>query len=438
MKLKKILKRVVLIISILLFLFWGILKYREYQSYKNTIPANADLIVKISTDNILSTIAWNAIKNPLYYLSRSKKKDAIKKTKRGFQIPANFFAFNLKGDKNTFYTILKLKDSSNFRKFVQKKIGDSELSKTENFASVSALNNKLTIIFNDKKAVVAYQLNNKNSMLSIEKLLTDFTQIDDKEKLSDLKKIKSHISIFKDLENHVDLNFNDGKINLQGEIYNNFLQITDDMKMATKSDSSYLYFSMLGKPLKNDFGNITLKNFSFPIDSILKNYSGSTTLQLSGTTKQSDTIITYEYDDDFEKIEVKSVEEKNVPGINIILSGKSSKLKQVFEQHQIITDNKLNNKIFPLYQLNFKTTNNIVEFSNQPSKNLNYINTEHFAEIFINFDDLLDHNNLNISYIHKLNDLRIKAYNKKEKVTVNGTLVLKNTSLNSLIYLLLD
>ena len=206
-------------------------------------------------------------------------------------------------------SILKLKDSSNFRKFVQKKIGDSELSKTENFASVSALNNKLTIIFNDKKAVVAYQLNNKNSMLSIEKLLTDFTQIDDKEKLSDLKKIKSHISIFKDLENHVDLNFNDGKINLQGEIYNNFLQITDDMKMATKSDSSYLYFSMLGKPLKNDFGNITLKNFSFPIDSILKNYSGSTTLQLSGTTKQSDTIITYEYDDDFEKVEVKSVEE---------------------------------------------------------------------------------------------------------------------------------
>lgn len=436
MKLKKILKRVVLIISILLFLFLGILKYRDYQSYKNTIPANADLIVKISTDNILSTITWNAIKNPSYYLSRSKKKDSKKKIKRGFEIPANFFVFNLKEDKNTFYTILKLKDSSNFRKFVQKKIGDIKLFKAENLTSLSALNNKLTITYNDKKAVVAYQLNNKDSMLSMEKLLTDFTQIDDKQKLSDLKKVNSHISIFKDLENHVDLNFNDGQINLQGEIYNNSLQITDDMKMATKSDSSYVYFSMLGKPLKNDFGNISLKNFNFPIDSIFKNYSGSATLQLSGTTKQLDTIITYEYDDDFEKIEVKSVEEKNVPGINIILSGKSSKLKQGFEQHQIIVDNKLNNKIFPLYQLNFKTTDNIVEFSNLPLRKLNYINTEHFAELSIDFSNLLNHNNLNVSYLQKLNDLKIKAYNKKEKITIDGTLALKNTSLNGLIYLL--
>ena len=67
MKRRKILIRAAIIISVLLLIFKGVFMYRDYKSYTNAIHKNADKVIKVNIDGIGKTIAYNAIKHPIYY-----------------------------------------------------------------------------------------------------------------------------------------------------------------------------------------------------------------------------------------------------------------------------------------------------------------------------------------------------------------------------------
>src|SRR5690606_34805386 len=108
---------------LLLFLVFGVLQYRQYSSYKNTIHNKADLIVKVSVDQLIRKMAWDILKNKSFPEKEESSEEKKEKRSHGIVYPANIFIYNLKETPNTFFTTLKLKDTTSLEYFLKKRFG---------------------------------------------------------------------------------------------------------------------------------------------------------------------------------------------------------------------------------------------------------------------------------------------------------------------------
>ena len=183
------------------------------------------------------------------------------------------------------------------------------------------------------------------------------------------------------------------------------------------------------------------KDITIESDSINSYYKGNFAIEMAKSTTQIDSVVTYEYNDDFEKVETLTASEKQVPEINIQLSGKPSKLYNYLESTSIINNGKLNKEIFPLYQIKIDTTKNglyaSTNFNKSPTQ-LEVTNPQVFV-LDVDFKKLQDQNPFPIinTYLEKLLTLKIEGnLNTEKTLNVNGKMVLKDEKINSLIQLL--
>ena len=87
---------------------------------------------------------------------------------------------------------------------------------------------------------------------------------------------------------------------------------------------------------------------------------------MAKSTTQIDSVVTYEYNDDFEKVEALTASKKQVPEINIQLSGNPSKLYNYLESTSIINNGKLNTNYIESDAADYMKSDNIlidVDFS---------------------------------------------------------------------------
>ena len=122
---KKTVIRAAIVISVLLLIFKGFLMYRNYASYSNVIHKDAVNIVKIHVDGIVTSIAYNAIKNPNYYSKIPEKDKDTTEDKdsrgKGFGIPASIFLYTIKGKSaSTIFTSFKISDANDFKDYLKR------------------------------------------------------------------------------------------------------------------------------------------------------------------------------------------------------------------------------------------------------------------------------------------------------------------------------
>ncbi|WGD35867.1 hypothetical protein [Olleya sp. YS] len=447
MKIKKIVIRAAIIISVLLLLFKGFLMYRNYASYQDVIHENANNIIKVKIDKTIQTVAFNAIANPSFYFRKSPKTDTLdteKKAGKGFSIPANLFVYTIKNKlPTTFFTSFKLSDSSNFKNHLISDFKVDNFKTSKGYTIATNNNQKVLIAFNNKQCVMAYNPSKENiNDVFTDLLINNKTLSKSDEKWTKLKDANSHIN-YVTKNNNLYLDFNSGDITISGNLeLPVFLNVPRTYTGArfSKEASATLNLNLFS----------TIKHVSFDyegaeieVDSLNEYYKGHVALEIVNTTTQTDSVISYEYNDDFEKIETKTLVKKEVPEINLQLTSNGSKLYNYLEGMSIIQDGLLSKKLFPLYQFKVDTTSANLIASTNLNKTLHFetVNNNSVLDLKIDFKKLEQQNHFPMlnSYFKKLLSFQtIGTFNKDETIEIQGKVQLKNKDINALAQLIIE
>lgn len=441
----KFIMRAAVVILLLLFVFYGFLKYRQYDSYHGMIHEDADLIIKVNSDQLIRKIALNTLANPSYYFKPSEEDsvsaDEDEDSGRGFTLPANLFAYTLKGDLKTFYTTLKVNDSSALKSYIQKNLDINSFTTSEKYSYAASDDRKVQIAFDHQRIVLAYTFNSKDVQTTLKEILFQNKTIDGgSETIAALKDADGDAVIMQG-QNITNVDFDNGKVTLSG-----LLNLTPEIALPSTSSlakpdtSSSIHVSLAGNVPVQYLKKYEINNITIPLDSLAKDFEGYLDLRIAGTATQYDTIITYDYNDDFEKVEVKTLNESQVPGVKVLVRGKASHMMEVLKQNQVVLNNKLNRTIFPLLDMNIKSkgTSELI-FTNIDDKfEAELAGSSDFFMLYANFQRMASENALPVKseYLKNLRTLSINASKAGEAVNIKGQLLLHNKNINALMQLI--
>ncbi|MGF1559859.1 MAG: hypothetical protein ACFCUL_12295 [Flavobacteriaceae bacterium] len=435
-------KRAVGIFLLLLFLLTLFFWYRNYSSYQNALPINTSWAIKLQVDGLLKDMALNALGYPSYYLEGSKvssdnEKDGLK---RGFRLPANIFAYGVKGQPNAIFTRLPLADSSHFKAFVSHHLKLTAFTQHQKYTVGHSDNQHIQVLFNHKLAVITYFIKNPDQKLAEQVFFENqFIQKEDT-LLARLKSSKNHLTFIQDQKN-ITFHFGNGEIKMQGN-----LPIHADWEVQEKVNApqfdpeSALTFYSMGKVKKGANLNTFLPKIKFNLeaDSLIRHFKGGIGIQVGKPVVQQDSVITYEYDDDFEKVALPTVQESKVPSVEITIDSDADKLMRYLKGNNALSGTKLNRNLSPYLDLGvFSPSAERLVLSNSTFSNSQIQGTsEYFARLEIDFQKL-QHYKISWSPfpLENFEKLDISASKKGEKIEVSGYLGFLNTEINALTQL---
>ncbi|MDY7397017.1 hypothetical protein UMM65_17360 [Aureibaculum sp. 2210JD6-5] len=321
---KKWLYFFIVLVAIVVVLY--VLRYKQSQVFENRVPAGATKIVNINLRQIENHLLFDFLANPITYLTPRKRKDSIKKERfslfKSVSIPRNilFYTNSEELKNNWFSTRVKVKDEgelSNYllkEKFVQSTEGNVIIYSKANF--ILAIKNEQLIISIkvDKKADINPAL---ISLFDTEDFLAEDTEI-----LKPLVNNNSDIS-FTSSNETLQANFRDGIFELQGTLTSNLFVTNnnimpdeeDVISISGKVNKDNTVFNKFWTDKKDKFNEIT----HLSLDSIVQKWNGKLNFNITSIEQKTDTIVSYEYDDDFNKVEIKSTQEKKIPVLGLIL-----------------------------------------------------------------------------------------------------------------------
>jgi hypothetical protein len=403
------------VILLLLAVVYTYLEVRKYNSYRNRIHADATLIVKINADKLYQILAIDYLSNSCHY--KNKKGETIKS---GLNIPANIFIYAVRSKSfQTYFCSLPVADTAVLKLFLEKKLGISHFNSTGKYLSGSSANGQITIAFNSHTFAVGYSLKKENTNDILEDLLNGKNLLADKDPmLEQLRAINAHLAyVFKEYTGTG--YFKDGLIHLQGDF--NFKGFNVDGKLFNHrvfDKNSVVKMWLNTKIDSNDkYDTFHVKDYTIYPDSLLKFYKGYVDLELTNPVTQTDTLITYEYNDDFEKEEIITPRTVKVPGINGVINTDAANFLNYLSGEDIVNRGIVNKQLFPLYSVYAKRSTSAVMLStNQHAVfSSSKQNTPYFFYLEADFERLKAQGQFLLleSYIKQLSNISVKAWNKK-------------------------
>ncbi|MCB9202411.1 MAG: hypothetical protein H6604_05125 [Flavobacteriales bacterium] len=371
--------------------FYYFLFYKDYKS--GMLPKNTYKVVALDTKNIQNFYLKELLKNPnnwdFSFFEDDDEKDKIEFLKSGIRIPDFIFIYTLKDSKvGEWYAHLQLKNKEKFIHFLKQ----NGFTKNSDFYEKKET---LVLISDDYFSVV---LHSKN-----------------KEKLKELHHEFLENTAF-DVSNYWDKNPEISMIDLgnkqQTNVYfsSNEILVNDENIKSFKSD--YLLDFMISK---GDYTKVVSQfNVKSYMDSIKWNSIYGT---ISSLEQKVDTVISYEFDDDFNEIEKKTTKKVYFPNYSIeITSNDSESIINNFSSKNWIDQNNQFTKIPFLPNTIEKDTNSIFIFSHQKKKikkDFSYmnINANLLDSIFVDSFSSLDKKEKII--INSLENIHLRVRNGK-------------------------
>jgi len=363
---KKIWTRSAAVILLLLIVVLGYLQYRKYQSRKNRIHNEAALLFKIDLDGILESNALSFWRNPPKFLAWENEEIAIPK---GFSIPSRLFIYNVRSKSaETFFCSLQLTDTAALKLYLKKVL------KIHNFENIAggqvfgiSADGKLCVAYNEQEMALSYSFKREQTRTILLDVLNKRNLLDEgDQKLQSLLKIKGHLAyIFDGFSGAGEVK--DNAISLEGSVPIRGLDVSEQSYVSTDLDNNtdaMLKIWLNAKPANFHLNKFwTIAGIELSADSLNKYYKGYTDLVLNKSIKQTDTLITYTYNDDFEKTEQKVLKEIIVPDMRMTLTTKTGGLLDYLKRQKAIEGEKLNKSLFPLYQVFDKSNDQVLQLS---------------------------------------------------------------------------
>jgi hypothetical protein len=324
-------KWALLLLCILLITGYYKLFYKTYS--EKAVTKNADCIVALDVKRIINTLIWNVITTPGQWkkpsiFSPDKEKISLDDI---VKIPDYVFIFHSAGQPvNAWYTVLKIKDSSDFNRGLQQ----------YHFEKKDGLyfSKQLSIVLlqsGDSLLVGNLAVEDKNFIRQTAQELFVKNQYSIREVLEKNIGIKSHLSAqikTSDTINEnqfISANFDKEKITVMGSIpgkfgaslvLNNFTYSGSSLCTLafTQPQSNYADIHSL---LPDSVWAGISKAVNFNIDSLLLPTNNHYQLDIEGIHSRVDSAVSYSYDDNFnrvEKIVANTVEE---PAFNLTVQG---------------------------------------------------------------------------------------------------------------------
>ena len=440
----KFIKIAAIALLLLLLTVFGVLQYRQYSSYKNTIHNKADLIVKVSVDQLIRKMAWDILKSKSFPEKEESSEEKKEKRSHGIVYPANIFIYNLKDTPNTFFTTLKLKDTTNLEYFLKKRLGITSFTSNDERRYGQSSNKKIQVVYNSRKLVMSYSFSSTNVETILEEILLEKEMMDSGSTLlSSFKQNNADVVAMKD-EDVTEVHFKKGKTIISGKIKKPKNLILPSRKiMVQQPQTDVAVFGWFtGTFNSNSVKNKTVAEKLIPLDSLLTYYKGQMQIEIGGEVVQHDTIIAYEYDDDFEKVEVKTIQKKKVPGIKLTIKGDPYNSHRLLEKEKILVDNKLNRDVFPLYELSYREidSGSFTLGNTPPNSDLTLESTTDFIGLNIDLVQLSKQidNSRYSDYVKAVKYIKLSATGQGNVIDLNGEIEMQSENLNSLAQFFLN
>ena len=416
----------------------GFFRYNPTVIYANKVPASAETIVHVNLREIEYNILFSFLKAPLSQFDF--KKSSVKKEKKKtslldqVEIPNSVFFYTNKQEFDGFLISSPIPVKDKF----------TEALKEEGFKEhivdevITYTKKRVVCIVRDNSSQVLFKLV-QNAAISPE-LLSSLNQ---KEYLSEdavafkrVKNSESPIVVTTSEGDFLEAIINDGCLTLQGKLSkeNDFFKPYQasfgDSSIANISGrlNTQMFADNINEQAKQEFKKFT----TLSLDSITDRWNGVVDFNLTSFVEKSDTIVTYEYDDDFNKVEKKEIQYTITPNVALGMEGKG--LCNYLSKKQVITlvENDSVLTLVPLFttyafcegnQLKFSSVNKSLfkRTSQEEEKFILYFDVEKYQEkdrgIYI----------LKSPYLDRVKMIEFSVTDNNE---VKGEIQLQNTSKN--------
>jgi len=442
---KKFLKITAAIAILLLLCYFGFFKYRQIQANNISIPDSTNALLKINVDELYKTIAVSYVKHPSQYSGADKKgiKEKVDDLNTGLKIPANIYIYSLNGKaKTTFFSTFEIADTLAFHRFIQKKSALPLIKKDRNF--FQSKDSTFCVLFNKTTAALAYTPQKEQLKIVLQAILDKKNMV----KLGDsqfkrLASLSDHVS-FQNTENYSKINFTDGKINFSNEFINQMIvpaakpqhrilnpESTIGMWLNAKFKSELLKKNQTGAP------SLLSK------DSFFRFYKDYVDFEWTNTITQVDTVVGYEYNDDFERVEKKVLQDRKIPSISMNLTANDREVSDYLKSLGALDQStgKISSSMIPLYQVYFKGNSDNIQLSTVQSAkpDLKRVSSDDFFYFKVDFKKLVKQTTIPLiaDKLGTFSQLEIKAKSiGKDKIRLESELLFLNGDANALIQLL--
>ena len=442
---KKFLKITAAIVLLLLICYFGFFKYRQIQANNVSIPVSTDALLKINVDELYKTIAVSYVKHPSQYSGADKKgiKEKVDDLNTGLKIPANIYIYSLnRKAKTTFFSTFEIADTLAFNRFIQKKSFLPLTKKDSNF--FQSKDSTIYILFNKTTVAFAYTPQKEQVKTTLVEILNRKNMIKVGEsRFKQLVNHSDHIS-FQNTGNFSKINFTDGKISFSNEFINKMFEPAAKPKHRVLNPESTVSMWLNGK-FKPDLikKNQTVSPSLLSKDSFFRFYKDYVDFEWTNTITQVDTVVGYEYNDDFERVEKKLLQDRKIPSISINLTANEREVSDYLKSLNVLDQStgRISRTMIPLYQVYFKGNNGNVQLSTLQSTkpHLKRISSDDFFYFKVDFKKLIKQTPMPLiaDKLGTFSQLEIKAKSiGKDKIKLESELLFLNEDANALIQLL--
>ncbi len=337
------------LLIVALSVYWW--RYGRSEKAMIKIPKTANALISIDLRKMEQTVFWDAIYHPLaYWDDASDDGDDDDTPSMGFSYPKRITFFVMEGADDAFFSQPIAIKSKDFQQYVDTLVRRDEWELLgRNF--IFDTQKQLFYLWDASRVGVAFAKRAQADF--VQTTLGNLLKEQDGDILSDdlsekINQGEHHFVIWRKQSEWTQNEpvvlygyFEKGAMVIQGEISSNY-SFLEKNEFFENTDTDILTVSM----------NLNKNNFSFSeslrrsfqktthleLDSFFRYSTGEINLKVPRMETQIDSIITYEYDDDFNKVEKVSTQEIVAPEIIAQLANKKNELYGYFRRRGVVKD----------------------------------------------------------------------------------------------------
>lgn len=434
---KKVLVILIAVIILLCLCLYAYIGYHRNKAFHSPIHKSATSLVRINIYDLYQSMLRD-------YFS-IKQEDGASMIE-GLEIPSDIFLYPVSGKQSTtLFTLINITDSKTFSNTIKKwQLKQSEHSLPPGISLLSNASGSLTVAYDSEHIALGFSKGKEDIADILLALLQEKDVVPVNESpFSGIRQQDGHI-VWMSKNGSGVINFRKGHINAELSLLIPGLlgaeaathQVPD--KNAVLGMWLYAAAEQLGKGKA-----FTANNFDLAPDSFRRYHLKGFELAITKPVVQRDTVVTYEYNDDFEKVPSTTIQENSVPGLNAVIDCDATGLYAYLQRQGIInTDsNQVSKKIFPLYQVYAFPGEKYLALSTakQPGEQREEETSADFFGLDINFAAMSKQPEFDFlkQYIERLDKLQARASKAKDgKIDLNAILWLNNKDINALWVLL--
>lgn len=307
-------------VLLLVIAVWAYFHYRHLQSKKLHVPAIADALWIVRSDQLFKKISGNALANPSYYwrLRQSVAKDTVAtRDNAGMDMPANLYGYHLPTFKpSTFFVHARVEDSTAFLHFASRKLGIRPLYVVSNRTMAMSADSVVSMVLEKHQVIIGISPEKERLMTVLTELLSNDNTIPVTEHPL-YQKLAAHQEdiVYANDEDYMGINFENGAIHANGAFQTQLLHGAKHTRTRHFEENS-----IASLQLQADMDSLIrrhkvfLAKYGIPADTLTRYFGGYLDAEWKANwLEQQDTVITYGHDNNFERTEQQEIRNKKVP-----------------------------------------------------------------------------------------------------------------------------